>query len=124
MRVVQVARPNGDHPEYVYLNKVVTDLARIASQGARVYRTYVKNDRLGANWVLGTTSKDVHLFIGAMSREGQQDLCRLLEQEFSNGECAELLLREEITSGKRNTIRAVRHSQIGADLFFDLSPAH
>ena len=125
MHEVIVCRPQSNDrstPELNHLHGVMDALGQVASQRVKVYRTYVpKHDKWV--YVLTTTSKDIHLYLGAISKEGQLYLAGLLHLEFVKWKCSELLLFE---GGERNKggVLVTRQSTDNTEVCFHLSPAH
>jgi hypothetical protein len=124
MYQVNLYRPESNDrstPELNHLHGVMDALGQVASQRVKVYRTYVpKHDKW--TYILTTTSKDVHLSLGALSQEGQLFLAGLLHLEFVKGKCSELLLFE---GGARNKGALVTlQSTENTGWCFHLSPAH
>lgn len=65
----------------------------------RVYRIYVPGGRAAQGsmltWEFMTASKDVHLALGQLSRDGLKNLARVLEETFQLTQCSQLLLNAE-----------------------------
>lgn len=104
------------------LNAVMDDLNCAASQKVKVYRTFC--DAVGEiHCTFMTTSKDLHLSLGALSWHGQFHLGRLIEREFT-GEvaCDSLLIIRD--AKKDSAILVTRSVDDKGHPIFHLSPAH
>ena len=124
MREVVLYRPQDnrrDTPQLNHLHGVMDALGQIASQHVKIYRTFVpKHDKW--TYVFTTTSKDLHLALGALSQEGQLHLASLLHLEFVAGKCNKLLIFPE-AERNRGGMLVTLQSTANTGWCFHLSPA-
>ena len=123
MYEVVLSNPQSDQPAIGILAVLNAEFAAMQKQRAKVYRTYVPiNEK--REYIFTTTSKDLHLTLGALSRSGQEKLAMLLHLEFVAGECRELLMFEDEkrTSGMLVSLTGGITPAGGAA--FHISPAH
>jgi len=118
MREVILHRP--EHGGSDHLHKVMDDLGQIASQVHKIYRTYPKDGQNGH--VFLTTSKDIHLYLGQMSDDGQLNLAKLLLEEFEKGGNGELLITDP--ERKKGILATRRFVSPDAGSIIHLAPAH
>jgi hypothetical protein len=125
MRELIITRPADDQKEEIkdlLLHELVDELMAVEAQRVRVFRTYVADPEQMELYVFTTTSKDIHLGLGAMSRSAQVKLANLLELEFSESECTELLMIRDVYHRREAvlvTVNFVSQMQIN----FHLAPA-
>jgi len=116
MRELHLARP--DDCSDPHLNAVMDNICNIASQDAKVYRTYVKG--YARDYVVVTTSKDIYLYLGLMQSDPQASLCILLEEEFADDKEHEVLLLNSLRNSKILVTMPLRTISGG---IFQFSPA-
>ncbi len=108
-------------PELNLMHGVMDALNQVASQHVKVYRTFVpKHDKWV--YVFTTTSKDIHLALGALSQKGQLHLAGLLHLEFVAGKRNELLLFHEPERSRGGMLVTLQSTE-NTELCFHLSPA-
>lgn len=122
MHQVFLVPPKHPGPESLHLIGVLDSLERTKILGKQVYRTYVVEPSTKPCFQqylqFLTMSKDLYLYLGAMGRPGQYHLAKLLEEEFQDGNCSQLLLRSP-----EKSILVTLTTEHG-DTVFTLSPDH
>ncbi len=106
-----------DSAESAIERKVVEELVRVDSQTARVYRTFFRHD--GREIDLVTTSKDIHLFLGRMSLEGQDDFIHFLNKKLNESHDPSLIVSTDTKS-----FLVVRTGPGDGSTELHLQPAH
>ncbi|MFA5841866.1 MAG: hypothetical protein WC835_02825 [Candidatus Paceibacterota bacterium] len=102
------------------MNLVRNELHRIQHLHAKVYQTHVAGGAMSSpSHDFFTTSKDVHLFFGTMNPSKQEDLACLLDKEFREHECNELLLHYDTGKTVLVTKTGDRSGRV-----FTFAPAH
>lgn len=125
-----VSSSNSKSKASTLAGEVFEELKKIKKRGARIYRTYPMDDRLGKrHFILSTTSKDVHLFFGVSGFDGQFLLSRMLEEEFRLEKCSQLLLCLQLdTLSNEHAILVTYTVEQAPDdwkiITFTFSPAH
>ena len=120
MRELILQRPEqGGSP---HLNAVIDAIQQASSQVAKVYRTYCADEEKA--YVFITTSKDIHLSLGAVFSESHIHLAKLLEEAFSHGDrlCVSLLLF--LSGDKKNGIFVTLTNKNEKCMIYHLSPVH
>ena len=115
-----------------FMKYLLESIARVKTQNARVYETSVYIHQLDRHYVFATTSKDAHLFIGALGWYVQHDLADVLNDEFMNEEYTEyvhsklMLSFEDEGKSKRFLVTVAEEKDWDDKLVkvFTLSPAH
>lgn len=113
--IVLQAPYSGSNP---HAPAVISELERMRNQRVRVFRTVA---RLGDSSCVTfkTTSKDIHLRLGAMTDTGRSGLGRLLEVEFASDDCDELLIYESSERGR--AILVMQVSRATTNVVYSLS---
>ena len=110
-----------DTPMLNHLRWVMDAFEQVSSQHVKVFRTFVPKHNKWT-YVFTTTSKDIHLALGALSQEGQLHFAGLLHLEFVAGKCDELLFFPE-AERSRGGMLVTLHSTANTGWCFHLSPA-
>jgi len=98
MYEVVLSHPQAKEPGLNIQRKLRKEMAEARKQRVKVYRTHVpKHEK--REYIFVTSSKDLHLSLGALSQEGQLNLALLLHLEFVAGNCNELLCFEDDDRG-------------------------
>jgi hypothetical protein len=124
MHQLLLVPPKHPGPESLHLIGVLDSIDRVRILGTKVYQTFVQEPSdmpcYQQNLKFLTMSKDLHLYLGTMGRAGQYHLAKLLEEEFQENKCNQLLLR----SPERSILvtQTIEHG-VGATVF-TLSPDH
>lgn len=125
MHEVILSRPQDnkrDTPKLEHLHGTVDAFMASAGQHVKVYRTYVLRGGRGIH-VFMTTSKDVHLTLGALDQGGLFHLAELLREEFVEEGCNQLLFFPDSKYEKGGLLITVE-SKSDDGWCFHLSPAH
>ncbi|MES2006586.1 MAG: hypothetical protein V4436_00590 [Patescibacteria group bacterium] len=102
----------GSQPKTDIRHILMTALANVGRRD--VYRTFWKID--AKEFVLTTTSRDIHLAIGTVGKKGLDALCSLIEAEHGHGEDNEFILNTD-----RRSVFILRSEEAGI-IIFHLSP--
>lgn len=104
------------------------DFLRAEKQNVRIYQTYVNHPKKKRDYVIATTTKDTHLFLGTLTHEGLCDLVAWLEEECATTQCTELLLflgtAGQRTKDLNRCLYIVRQSGDEGSAKFSISIAH
>lgn len=73
---------------------VQEQLERLRAQRVKLYTTQVTNNNQ-KTFIFTTTSKDIHLSLGALGQTGRYYLAKLLEEEISRNDSSQLLVYEK-----------------------------
>ena len=104
-----------------HMSSFVSEVSEIRRQKGRVYQTYVEDG--DKKFTLVTTSKDIHLGLGGMTKEAQILLTRLLDHEFARGNFGQLMLGMEKDEGDECSYTLVSTSTYCGERSFGFSPA-
>lgn len=104
-----------------HLAVVVKETERLETQKVKIFRIYCRVGEIQC--ILTTTSKDIYLGLGMFSSEAQNSLCILLEENFHEQGCDELLLFRD-KEKKRGGMLVSRSVLADSCLKYTLSPAH
>ena len=85
-----------------HLLTLVEEINKTRKEKGRVYQTYVIDRDKSYTFV--STSKDFHLGIGQLTKEGQVYLAKFLEHEFNKGTLGQLMLGIEKDEGNESQL--------------------
>jgi hypothetical protein len=120
MHELILKKPTVSGPQSLDMAALAAEFEWLDKEPGRIYQTYVFGDRHTHTFM--TTSKDVHLGLGRLSRSGQLRLAKLLEAEMLNNETSQLRLRLD-NDGKNGTLLVVMTTNDDGCRVFTLSPA-
>ncbi|MFA5998282.1 MAG: hypothetical protein WC814_02760 [Candidatus Paceibacterota bacterium] len=104
-----------------HMSGFVNEVRRMRIQRkARVYQTYVNDG--DKKYAFVTTSKDLHLGLGEMTKEAQVLLTKLLEYEFARGNFGQLILGIQKDEGDECNYTLVAMSTYLGEISFGFSP--
>ena len=118
MRKVYLWLPENRSPS----GDVVKNELEALEGSAKVFRTYCKEEVRTRNYILMTSSKDVHLGIGLLSESGLLEFCRLLWHEYKAAKGAPFILFVEQKGGGGLLVTRSTDSDLGSETYH-LSPA-
>jgi|SRR3989344_2816729 len=118
MREVRLWQPE-NAPKPAYFRYLQEELNEIEGK-VKIYCTRCEASGMGS-YILMTSSKDVHLGIGSLSKYGQFWFCHLLEEEFRTSNGAPFVLFIEQKSG--GGLLVTRSTDADGKEIYHLSPA-
>ena len=100
-----ILRLYSTEPSNEHHREVDSALAVLEAQKIKVYTTYVRNTEKKL-YVFKTASKDLDLFLGALSDIGRFHLARLFEEDLKKADATEMVVfvREGDTKGVYVTV--------------------